>query len=87
MFTGPCDSCTSQRCGGAEIMGTDLQEEGFDLPDHGVLDKAAKLKCLSSTGPSSLCMEMSEALAPAGYLAASEWKHSSPKCHNDPVPN
>lgn len=53
-------------------MGTGLQEEGFDLPDHGVLDKAAKLKCLSSTGPSSLCMEMSEALAPAGYLAALE---------------
>lgn len=59
MFTGPCDSCTSQRCGGAEIMGMDLQEEGFDLPGHDVLDKAAKLTCLSSTGPSSLCMEMS----------------------------
>lgn len=25
-------------------MGRDLQEERFDLPDHGVLDKAAKLK-------------------------------------------
>lgn len=43
MFTGPCDGCTSQRCGGTEIMGMDLQEEGFDLPHHGVLDKAAKL--------------------------------------------
>lgn len=40
-------------------MGTELQEEVFDLPGHGVLDKAAKLMCLSSTGPSSLCTEMS----------------------------
>lgn len=31
MATGPCDSSTSQRCGGAEIMGMDLQEEGFIL--------------------------------------------------------
>ncbi|KAJ7414423.1 hypothetical protein BTVI_41198 [Pitangus sulphuratus] len=38
---------------------TNLQEEGFDLPDHGLLSKAAKLTCLSSTGPSSLCYEMS----------------------------
>lgn len=59
MATGPCDSSTSQRCGGAEIMGMDLQEEGFDLAGHGVLDKAAKQMSVSNMGPSSLCMEMS----------------------------
>jgi len=40
-------------------VGTDLQEEGFDLPDCGLLDKAAELTFLSGTGLSSLCCEMS----------------------------
>lgn len=59
-FIAPRDSRVSpRRCGGTEITGTDLQEEGFDLPDSGLLDKAAELTFLSGTGPSSLCYEMS----------------------------
>lgn len=60
MFVTPRDSRAScRRHRGTEITGTHLKEEGFDLPDRALLEKAAKLTFLSGTGPSSLCCEMS----------------------------